>query len=597
MRPLVVEQEINQRQPVPPGDRRHWHGVPAHDPERDDETDPGHKYRRFKVVAPSRLEVTSSVPAELKLAHGEHEAIGVEAKWLQDSQECRMHWTDQYVSIDIRDRTATASTSAPEARPPKAQHSHTVASITAWIPERYCSVHASTAGGDIQLQGLTEAALQLRTGQGSVSVGKVRASTVDIQCSGGQVTGSIVADKVQLRLMDGGAKLERLMGNYVDVLHSHSDQAAPAAQSRRADGSQLGPIDAKMVHINRELTMVSEGGAINIGTLNCQEVDQAKLALIRSQGGDISVTGLDGKADLQSNGGDVKVQLHEGAAHVVVNSGCGDIECCVPPVVRADLRLTTPTLHLPDDLTFEKDAVASDEGLHAIGQIRSAGVVLAKNNAVRALASRPASTKPVVWVVFYSMYGHIYRLAQEEAKGAESEGVEVKMFQVQETLSETILGKMHAPPKPDIPIVDPNSLTDADGILFGFPTRFGAPPAQFKAMTDATGQLWVKNALFGKPFGCFTSTNSQGGGQEATIINSLSNFVHHGMIFVPPGYAAGDFMADVDEVRGGSAWGAGTFAGPKGERQPTEKELKLAHFQGAAFAKTVKALCAGRSIV
>jgi len=203
--------------------------------------------------------------------------------------------------------------------------------------------------------------------------------------------------------------------------------------------------------------------------------------------------------------------------------------------------------------------------------------------------------KPVVYIVFYSTYGHVYRLAQEEAKGAESEGVEVRLFQVPELLPEEVLGKMHAPPKPDVPIIDVHDLPTADGFLFGFPTRYGAPAAQFKSFFDATGSLWQSGALVGKPAGCFTSTASMGGGQEVTIANSLSNLVHHGMIYVPVGYAAGEFMFDLSEVRGGTPWGAGTFAGPTGQRQPTANELKLAHFQGAAFAKVVKALHAAKT--
>ncbi|RWW46200.1 hypothetical protein BHE74_00047886 [Ensete ventricosum] len=128
---------------------------------------------------------------------------------------------------------------------------------------------------------------------------------------------------------------------------------------------------------------------------------------------------------------------------------------------------------------------------------------------------------------YYSMYGHVAKLAEEIKKGASSiEGVEVKLWQVKthlsatgfvpETLPEEVLGKMGAPPKSDVPIITPDDLAEADGILFGFPTRFGMMAAQFKAFLDATGGLWRTQALAGKPAGIFYSTGSQGGGQETT---------------------------------------------------------------------------------
>lgn len=190
------------------------------------------------------------------------------------------------------------------------------------------------------------------------------------------------------------------------------------------------------------------------------------------------------------------------------------------------------------------------------------------------------------------MYGHVEKLAQEIKKGAASvEGVEAKLWQVPETLSEDILGKMSAAPKSDIPIITPNELAEADGLIFGFPTRFGMMAAQFKAFFDSTGGLWRNQQLAGKPAGIFYSTGSQGGGQETTALTAITQLAHHGMLFVPIGYTFGPGMFEMDQVKGGSPYGAGTFAGD-GSRQPSELELAQAFHQGkhiACIAKKLKA--------
>ncbi|KAM3204421.1 putative NAD(P)H dehydrogenase (quinone) FQR1-like 1 [Capsicum annuum] len=195
-----------------------------------------------------------------------------------------------------------------------------------------------------------------------------------------------------------------------------------------------------------------------------------------------------------------------------------------------------------------------------------------------------------VYIVYYSMYGHVEKLAQEIKKGAASvEGVEAKLWQVPEILSEEILAKMSAPQKGDAPIIEPNDLVEADGFIFGFPTRFGMMPAQFKAFLDATGGLWEAQKLAGKPAGIFYSTGSQGGGQETTALTAITQLVHHGMIFVPIGYTFGAGMFEMEKIKGGSPYGAGTFAGD-GSRQPTELELEQAFHQGKYIATITKKL-------
>jgi len=157
-------------------------------------------------------------------------------------------------------------------------------------------------------------------------------------------------------------------------------------------------------------------------------------------------------------------------------------------------------------------------------------------------------------------------------------------------LTEDVLAKMHAPPKDaSIPALeDPNTLLQYDAFLFGIPTRYGNFPAQFKTFWDKTGGIWMTGGYAGKYAGLFISTASPGGGQESTAIASMSTLTHHGIIYVPFGYAhASPQLTNLSEVHGGSPWGAGTFAGADGSRQPTPLELEIAEKQGKAFYETV----------
>ncbi|RMZ93265.1 NAD(P)H:quinone type IV, partial [Brachionus plicatilis] len=147
------------------------------------------------------------------------------------------------------------------------------------------------------------------------------------------------------------------------------------------------------------------------------------------------------------------------------------------------------------------------------------------------------SRVPVVFVIYYSTYGHIEKLARSVMKGLEESGVNAKLFQIEETLSQEILEKMHAPPKAsNVPVISASQLPEADGYLFGLPTRFGSVPAQMKTFFDSCGQLWFTGALYGKFVGTFFSTASQASGQETTALSCLPFFVHQGMRYVPIGY-------------------------------------------------------------
>lgn len=193
-------------------------------------------------------------------------------------------------------------------------------------------------------------------------------------------------------------------------------------------------------------------------------------------------------------------------------------------------------------------------------------------------------------IVYYSMYGHVGKLANAIKAGTKKvPGVEAQLYQVQETLPQDLLTRIGAAPKPDHPIATPDTLKEADGILLGLPTRFGMVPSQVKGLMDACGGLWVSGGLIGKPCGLFFSTGTLGGGQETTAMATTPFLTHHGMMFIPLGYRT-PLLGNLDEVHGGSPWGAGTLAGADGSRQPTELELEVARIQGESFAEITKKL-------
>ncbi|KAJ7055952.1 flavoprotein-like protein [Mycena amicta] len=197
-------------------------------------------------------------------------------------------------------------------------------------------------------------------------------------------------------------------------------------------------------------------------------------------------------------------------------------------------------------------------------------------------------SSPKIAIVIYSMYGHIAKLAEAVKSGIEEAGGKATIYQIPETLPQEVLTKMHAPAKPDYPIIDPTTLATFDAFIMGIPTRYGNFPGQWKAFWDSTVGLWSSGALYGKYAGAFVSTAGLGGGQEVTIQNAISTLTHHGIIFVPLGYA-NTFaqLTGLAEVHGGSPWGAGTFASTDGSRQPTALELEIATIQGKSFYATV----------
>jgi NAD(P)H:quinone oxidoreductase type IV len=202
-----------------------------------------------------------------------------------------------------------------------------------------------------------------------------------------------------------------------------------------------------------------------------------------------------------------------------------------------------------------------------------------------------------VHVVFYSMYGHVWKLAEAVAEGARQvAGAEVSLFQVPELVPDAALERTGAKAAraqfAHVPVIEPDQLTEADAILFGTPTRFGNMCAQMRNFLDRTGGLWAKGALIGKVGSVFTSTGTQHGGQETTITTFHTTLLHHGFVIVGVPYSCQELVT-MTEITGGSPYGAGTLAGSDGKRQPTENELAIARFQGKHVAEIARKLAGG----
>lgn len=199
-----------------------------------------------------------------------------------------------------------------------------------------------------------------------------------------------------------------------------------------------------------------------------------------------------------------------------------------------------------------------------------------------------------VQVVFYSMYGHIHKMAQAIVEGVrEVEGAGVSLHQVAELVPEDVLERTGAKAAraafAHVPVISPAELTKADAIIFGTPTRFGNMCAQMRNFLDQTGQLWLSGALVGKVASVFTSTASQHGGQETTITSFHTTLLHQGMIIVGVPYTE-QRLVNMDEITGGTPYGASTLAKGDGSRPPSENELAIARFQGRHVTQIARRL-------
>jgi NAD(P)H dehydrogenase (quinone) len=193
-----------------------------------------------------------------------------------------------------------------------------------------------------------------------------------------------------------------------------------------------------------------------------------------------------------------------------------------------------------------------------------------------------------VLIVYYSTYGHVHKMAEAVAEGVrEIPGAEAILRRVPETLSAEVLGMMGAveaqKSMSNVPICTVDELASADAVIFGTPTRFGNMCGQMRQFLDATGQLWAKGALVGKVGSVFTSSATQHGGQESTILSFHITLLHQGFVIVGLPYTF-QGQTRIDEITGGSPYGASTIAGGSGERMPSENELDAARFQGRHVA-------------
>lgn len=193
-----------------------------------------------------------------------------------------------------------------------------------------------------------------------------------------------------------------------------------------------------------------------------------------------------------------------------------------------------------------------------------------------------------VLVLYYSMYGHIETMANAIAEGAKGvEGIDVTLKRVPETMPEDVARNAGAKLDQDAPVAKPDELADYDAIIFGTPTRFGNMCGQMRNFLDQTGGLWAQGKLVGKVGSVFTSTATQHGGQETTITSFHTTLLHHGLIIVGVPYACPE-LANMDEITGGTPYGASTLASGDGSRQPSENELTIARYQGKHVAEIAK---------
>jgi NAD(P)H dehydrogenase (quinone) len=196
-----------------------------------------------------------------------------------------------------------------------------------------------------------------------------------------------------------------------------------------------------------------------------------------------------------------------------------------------------------------------------------------------------------VLVLYYSSWGHIEQMDYAAAEGAREAGAEVVVKRVPELVPAEIAQAAHYKTDQQAPIATVDELPEYDAIIFGTPTRYGTMTAQMKNFLDQTGGLWAQGKLIGKVGSVFTSTATQHGGQEATILTTLPVLLHHGMVVVGLPYSFQGQMG-VDQIRGGSPYGASTVAGGDGSRQPSEIDLDGARFQGRHVAQIAAKLAA-----
>ena len=205
------------------------------------------------------------------------------------------------------------------------------------------------------------------------------------------------------------------------------------------------------------------------------------------------------------------------------------------------------------------------------------------------------ANRPKIFVLFYSMYGHTFRMAKAVVEGIQEAGGEPVLKQVAELITEEYWSEAVKETKElmkNVPVADPRKdLKGIDGIIVGTPTRFGNMCAQMRNFWDQTGGEWANNTLVGKPAAVFTGSNTQHGGQETTIISTHLTLLHHGCVIVGLPYTFKE-QTTIEEITGGSPYGASTIAGPMGELMPSANELKMAKGLGKHLTTIAKKLSA-----
>jgi len=196
-----------------------------------------------------------------------------------------------------------------------------------------------------------------------------------------------------------------------------------------------------------------------------------------------------------------------------------------------------------------------------------------------------------VLVLYHSAYGHLEKMAEAVAEGAREAGAQVDIKRVPETVPAEIAKAAHFKLDQAAPVAKVEDLANYDAIVVGVGTRFGRMASQMAAFLDQAGGLWARGALHGKVGGAFTSTATQHGGQETTLFSVITNLLHFGMVIVGMDYGHAGQMT-LDEITGGSPYGASTIAGGDGSRQPSENELVGARYQGRKIAETAAKLAA-----
>ena len=196
-----------------------------------------------------------------------------------------------------------------------------------------------------------------------------------------------------------------------------------------------------------------------------------------------------------------------------------------------------------------------------------------------------------VLVLYYSSYGHMEQMAYAAAEGVREGGLTADVKRVPELVPEDRARAAHMKVDQVAPVASPQDLEHYDGLILGVPTRFGRLPGQLANFLDQTGGLWARDALVGKVGSVMSSTATQHGGQETTLLSGIVNLLHFGMVIVGLPYSYGE-QKRLDEVTGGAPYGATTIAGGSGERQPSQGELAAARFQGKLVAQVTARLAA-----